>query len=215
MTFFFQDKTINQHARWQKSETWTVMNHYLCRKSLFVHLELIFFHPLLELIDVLVIIFPLKRWYRKKGKLVIVLLSTLNTLQYNAFSCTIYLFGEPSMPGVTCRHWGVFVSGKIFDFGVTGSRSDIITSWFSLRHRDGTCPSRTDTVSHSSFLVSYSLEGDSLVLTGRHQPQSVYSACTQSWKCHQHLLWAWRPGTDAPAPSSLRFPPGQISQEDL
>lgn len=80
------------------------MNQYLCRRSLFVHLELIFFHPLLELIDVLVVIFPLKRWYRKKGKLVIVLLSALNTLQYNAFSYTIYLFGEPSMPGVTCRH---------------------------------------------------------------------------------------------------------------
>ena len=63
-------------------------------------------------------------------------------LQVRLWKSSSYAFGEPIIPGVMCRHWGVFTSGKHDDFRVSGSRSDSWKSWSSLWHKDGICASR-------------------------------------------------------------------------
>lgn len=54
----------------------------------------------------------------------------------------IHLLGEPIIPGVIWRHWGVFASGKPADEGVTGSWSDSAKSWSSLGQMEGSCANK-------------------------------------------------------------------------
>lgn len=103
----------------------------------------------------------------------------------------------------------------------SGSQAPGPTSQSHCLHSD-TWRGSTHEDKHILYSVIIIIEdGDSLITYCRIQkqrgdrPQSVYSACTQNWKHRQRLPWAWPPGTDAPAASSLRFPLGQISQDDL
>lgn len=60
-------------------------------------------------------------------------LTTSGLSSHSASVHTAHLLGEPIMPGVRWRHWGVFTSRKPVDMGVTGSRFLNVMSGSSLR----------------------------------------------------------------------------------
>lgn len=110
---------------------------YLWRRWELAGVKLIFFYPLLQSIHVLIIIVPLKLRQKLSENVVF-----LHSSHFRLEQTFAHLFGEPIMPGVICRHWGVFTSGKRADIGVKGSRSDTAKSSSSSEHKEGSCMSR-------------------------------------------------------------------------
>lgn len=110
---------------------------YLWRKWEPAGVKLIFFNPLLQLIHVLIVIVPLKSRQKLSENVVF-----LHSSHFRLEQTFAHLFGEPIMPGVICRHWGVFTSGKRADIGVKGSRSDTAKSSSSSEYKEGSCVSR-------------------------------------------------------------------------
>lgn len=103
---------------------------YLWRKWELAGVKLIFFNPLLQVIHVLIVIVPLKSRQKVSENVVF-----LHSSHFRLEQTFAHLFGEPIMPGVICRHWGVFTSGKRADIGVKGSRSDTAKSSSSSEHK--------------------------------------------------------------------------------
>ncbi|TNN84240.1 hypothetical protein EYF80_005567 [Liparis tanakae] len=74
-----------------------------------------------------------KRQSRDRGKLVIAPRGLLTSCSAEVHER--HLFGEPIMPGVMCRHCGVFASGKRVDLGVWQVAWDVCWKWHSSVER--------------------------------------------------------------------------------